>query len=230
MNVLKEWSLWAVRLGVLFSFFLYIVEYHGSRDESYLASLVTLLISVATFVPEEYHDDIKSYSWVFLRNTAAVFLLVFVFYASSTAAVLVNEEALPGLFNLLRNSGISLWWLIVVPGLLATPLIPRATPLFEFVTERAREKVSSTPRVRSTSTTPSVGQPRTPPSQTSRASSTTKSEQQGSPTPRARRDTPDGISPKKTAANEDALTKSKSTESSPNLPVPPKPEDSTSTT
>lgn len=213
---------------MLFSFLLYIAEYQGPRDENYLAALVTLLIAGATFVPEEYHSGIKIYSWLALRNLAAVFLLFFVFYASSTAAVLVNEEAIPGLLNLFRNSGISPWWIIMIPGLLLTPLLPQATPLFEFVIERIPPHVPSTPRARST--TPSVGQPRTPPSQTSRASSTTKSEQQGSPSPRARRDTPDGIPPNKTAANENTSAKSKSTESSPKLPVPPKPEDSTSTT
>lgn len=237
MNELKQWSIWAARIGLLFSFFLYIGDSYV-EEEFYPAAVVTFLIFWATFVPipEEYHSEIKSYGSSVLWNGAALALLFFVFYASSTAAVLINEEALPGLFSLLRNSGISLAWIIVIPGLLLTPFIPRAYPLFEFVTERTRERAPSTSSVRSMS----VGQPRTPASQTYRAPSTTRSEPQGSPAPRARRDTPNG-SPSTGVTSTGGTstggtstgktsTGSTSTGSSPNPPAPPNPEASTSTT
>lgn len=234
MNELKEWSIWAARLGLFFSFFLYIAGYQGPRDEIYPAAFLTLFIFGATFVPEKYHSDIQSYGSLVLWNTTAVLLLLFVFYASSTATLLVNEKALPGFFNILRDSEISLLWIIVVPGLFLTPLIPRDIPLFKLL-DTIWTQVPPTSRVR-----PSGVQPRTPVNQTARASSTTRSEQQVSPGQRARRDTPNGKSPNETTSNKNTSTESASTGTAstgatstgnaPDLPVPPNPEASTSTT
>ena len=145
-NNLKEFSFWAARLGLLFSFGLYMTGAQGPRDEHYASAVITLLILAATFIPREYYSNIKNYVSIVFWNAGAILLLAFIFYASSTAALLFNEEALPGFGNLFRLSDAPFKYITVIVFLLIMPLIPGYTRPFRFLTVmRTRHRIDMGP-------------------------------------------------------------------------------------
>jgi hypothetical protein len=150
-NNLKEFSFWAARLGLLFSFGLYMTGTQGPRDEHFTSAVITLLILAATFIPREYYSNIKNYVSIVFWNTGAILLLAFIFYASSTAALLFNQEALPGFGNLLGLTDVPYRWLTVIVFILIMPLIPGYTKPFRFLTTtRTKDPAQVSPTTRST--------------------------------------------------------------------------------
>ncbi|POS72099.1 hypothetical protein DHEL01_v209510 [Diaporthe helianthi] len=145
MTDLKTASIWASRVGLLFSVIAHLNGNYGPSEDTYAAALITSLILIATFVPERYYSRTKYYASEVARNVAVALFLFFIAYASATAAVLFHDKALPGLANLVRGSQLQAAVIIfVILGFAILPYIPsNITAFFDAKIPRSVARVSA---------------------------------------------------------------------------------------
>lgn len=115
--------LWATRVGLFGSFFITLVKYENTSIDSYSPAVVLFAIIAATFVPREYYNVVKKYAPIFLGNTAAVLILLFIVFAAAVLGLLINEQILPAFARLLRISELSSAWVVVALFFLIIPNI-----------------------------------------------------------------------------------------------------------
>jgi len=78
MAELRTLAIWATRLGLLLALFYYISGVQGPREQAFSSAFIITLLFAVTFVPVEYHNTIKAYVTVGLRNTFIAAQLLFI--------------------------------------------------------------------------------------------------------------------------------------------------------
>lgn len=118
-------SLWAVRLGLLATLFIYISGYSGVRNDSYFCAFVISAIIAATFAPQSYYNAVKIYVPFIFGNSVQGGIFLLTIFATAVTGLLINEELLPGFGRFLRASDVpSLWFVVGIVFLIASNIVP----------------------------------------------------------------------------------------------------------
>lgn len=107
MPVSAAQATWAARSGLLLALFIYLVGDGRKRNDNPFTILVFL---AATFLPAKDWHAFKLCAIGIARNVAFALLWMSIAFSAAAAAITINEDVLPYLGWLLRNSELSAAW------------------------------------------------------------------------------------------------------------------------
>lgn len=129
------WALWAVRAGLIIALYAYLTKSERVSSDGWSGALVVVAALSATFVPRGWYEVIKTNASLAFINFAAASALILIAFSSAVAALILNENVIPGIASLLREWGVSTAWVL---GLFLFLVVTNAKYIYQVFTNDGR--------------------------------------------------------------------------------------------